>query len=510
MRIRRCNIFFPCFGVFAVYAAEARIPERPNIIWLMAEDMGQDLGCYGAKGVKTPNLDRLASEGMLYMSAVCTGPISSPSRSAMMTGVHQNTINAHNHRSNRDSILDSSVQPITYHLRKNGYTCVLGDPSVAGGGKKTDCNFRTEPVGEWNGISKFGLFDEDNEFSVRNQPFFAQIQLRTTHRGDWWKSVTEKSLHPVDPDDVELPPYLPDHVKVREEWASYLDQVEFVDREVGQIMDKLEKEGLYDNTIIIFIGDNGRCEVKGKCYLYEPGIKIPMIVWGKGIRKSNVRDVVSTLDISATVMDLAGCELPSYLMGKPLLNKRTGRFTGGHKYAYSARDNSGETIDCIRSITTRRFKYIRNYMPERAWDQHQEYLDFHRPALHILRRLNSEGQLTDVQKQFLAETKPAEELYDLRKDPYELVNLADKPAYKRIQERMRGYMSDWQKKYRDYGLEDMDRRNPGKAGYLRSFVKEFYPGIWKNLTDGEIIDKYDWLQKEYRKYRKTIGNIKNK
>ena len=484
-------------GVGVPFVTNARVPERPNIIWIMAEDMGQDLACYGMKGVRTPNLDKMAREGMLYNAAVCTSPISSPSRSAMITGVHQEVINAHNHRSNRDSLLNPSVQPITWHLRNSGYTCILGDPIVTGGGGKTDCNFKTQARGEWDGKEKFGLFDLDREFSYENQPFFAQIQLVKTHRGDWWKTTTAESEHPVDPATVEIPPYMPDHPKIREEWASYLDQVEYMDMEVGLILQELKEKGLYDNTILFFIGDNGRCDIRGKGYLYEPGLKIPMIVWGKGVSKGVIEDVVSTLDISATILDLAGCDLPEYLMGKPLLDKETGKFIGGHEYVYSARDNWDEVVDCMRAITTRDFKYIRNYMPETGWDRYQQYLDFHRPAIHVMRTLRDEEKLNAAQMLFMAETKPVEELYDLQSDPHELVNLADNPEYAKVLEKMRSYLQDWQARNRDMGLEDLDRRNPEKRIPLREYVQSKYPEDWKKLTQGEICDSYKKYTSEF-------------
>lgn len=482
-----------CIPVFM----SAGIPQKPNMIWIMAEDMGQDLSCYGMKGVETPNLDRLASEGVLYNAAVCTCPISSPSRSAMITGVHQEVINAHNHRSNRDVLLDASVKPITWYLRQNGYTCVLGDPIVTGGGSKTDCNFKTQARGEWNGTDSFGLFDTEKEFSKENQPFFAQIQLVKTHRGDWWKTTTAESEHPVDPSEVELPPYMPDHPKVREQWACYLDQVEYMDMEVGRIMQELEDKGLYDNTIVFFIGDNGRCDIRGKGYLYEPGLKVPMIVWGNGVSRDVVDEVVSTLDISATILDLAGCRMPDYIMGKPLFDKKSGKSTGGHEYVYSARDNWDEVVDCMRAVTTQDFKYIRNYVTDCGWDRHQQYLDFHRPAIHVMRTLRDQGKLDRNQMLFMADTKPAEELYDLKADPHELVNLAENPAYRDVLEKMRSYMEDWQSRYRDMGLEDLSIRNPEKRAHLREFVQEKYPEDWKRLTEGEICENFKKYSAEF-------------
>lgn len=484
-------------------AAMAQIPERPNILWIMAEDMGQDLECYGMKAVHTPNLNKLAAEGVLYQSACCTGPISSPSRSAMMTGVHQDVINAHNHRSNRDVPLDEKYKPITYFLRKAGYTCIIGNSNVMHKGRKTDCNFKHTALGEWNGKDKFGLFDKYDEFTAEDQPFFAHIQLVVTHRGDWWKEVTAASKHPVNPDSVVLPPYLPGDIRIRREWASYLDQVEYMDNEVGILMNELKEKGMLDNTIIFFIGDNGRCEIKGKGYLYEPGVKIPMIAWGKGIKQSVVNDIVSTLDISATVLNLAKAEMPDYLMGKPLFNLSNGKPNPGYDSFYAARDNWDEVIDCSRSINTDRYKYIRNYMPEKGWDEHQQYLDFNRPAIHVLRELKADGKLNNVQLQFMADHKPAEELYDLKNDPYETRNLVKLTEYQNVLKDMRFRMDSWQAKNDDKGLKDRDNRVPEDMGDIRGYVKTNYPEDWKKITEGEICDKYKKYSSEYRKSQRS-------
>ena len=486
-------------AAFIGMTTAAQIQQKPNILWIMAEDMGQDLECYGMKAVRTPNLNRMVEEGVIYRAACCTAPISSPSRSAMMTGVHQTVINAHNHRSNRDVPLGDGVKPITYYLREAGYTCILGNSNVMNKGRKTDCNFKHTPLGEWNGKNKFGLFDKYDEFTPEDQPFFAQVQLVVTHRGDWWKRVTAGSEHPVTPDSVELPPYLPDDARVRRQWASYLDQVEYMDNEVGMLMDELKRKGMMDNTIVFFIGDNGRCEVKGKGYLYEPGVKIPMIAWGKGIRPSEVKELVSTLDISATVLDLAGAEMPDYLDGKPLFDRATGKAARGRDTFYAARDNWDEIIDCMRSINTERYKYIRNYMPEKGWDEHQQYLEFHRPAIHVLRELKKDGRLSSVQMQFMEEKKPAEELYDLRNDPHETRNLAGLPQYENVLKDMRFRMDSWQKRHKDCGLKDMDRRVPEDMGDVRGYVMRNYPEEWKKLTDGEICDKYKKFASEARK-----------
>src|SRR5690349_15617568 len=193
----------------------AHAQEKPNIIWLMAEDIGPDLECYGMKSVKTPNLNQLAEEGTRYTHCYASNPICSPSRSAMMTGVHQNRMNAGHHRSNHDVPLPEPYKPFTYWLKKAGYTTILGNSRVMGKGRKTDLNFKYNTLGSWDGQNNLGLFDKLDEFSAGDQPFFAQIQLQVTHRGDWWDSIRSISSHHVNPDNVALPSYLADDPVIR-------------------------------------------------------------------------------------------------------------------------------------------------------------------------------------------------------------------------------------------------------------------------------------------------------
>lgn len=414
--------------------SNSEVNERPNIIWLMAEDMSTDLECYGMPNVKTPHLNKMATEGVRFNNAFVTNPICSPSRSAMMVGTHQVKTNTHHHRSNRETPLDSKFKPFTALLRDAGYTCVLGHEKVYSFGQKIDVNFKHQPIGKWDGKTNFGLFDKKNTFSKEDEPFFAQIQLKVTHRGEWWDEIRAKSKHPVNPDTLELPPYMADHPAIRLDWAKYLDQVEYMDNEVGMIFQELEDKGMADNTVVIFIGDNGRCNIRGKGYLQDPGLRIPLIVYypskfkGGQVRK----DVVSATDITASIVDFAGIDVPDYMTGKPIFSKSFNR-----EYVYGARDLWDEIEEKSRAVTSGEWSYIRNDKPEVPYDAHQAYLEFYRPAVHIMRQLFKEGKLNEYQKPFFEATKPKEELYNLKVDPHQLKNLASIPEYKSVLEKLR-------------------------------------------------------------------------
>lgn len=483
-------------GAFAAQTPSVPLTDRPNIVWLLAEDMGPDLECFGMPGVKTPNLNRLAAEGAIFSRAYCAGPICSPNRSSMMTGVHQTEINAQHHRSNRDVPLPAPYKPTTYWLRKAGYTCTLGNPNVFSLGTKIDCNFKHKPVGPYNGVSQFGLFDKKYGMDPADQPFFNQTTLMTTHRGDWWNDIRKQSLHPVSPADIKLPPYFADTPKIRLDWATYLDQVEYMDKEVGMIIQELKDSGIDQNTVIIFIADNGRCNLRGKGYLYDPGIHVPMIVWAPGrIQPGTViDDLVCTTDISATILQLAGAEIPDYITAKPFLGTEHPHY---RDYIRSARDIWDEIDECSRSIITKKYAYIRNYMPEVPWATDQAYLELNRPALWIMRKLKAEGKLSKSEMVFFKNHKPVEELYDLENDPHQLHNLANNPEYAEVLGEMRVKETEWHSNHKDFGLEDLGTRTPEQdliAGKAREWVKKEHPDWWQQLKSGNLMATHAWFK----------------
>jgi len=474
----------------------SKVKEQPNIIWLMAEDMSLDLECYGMPAVKTPNLNRMAEQGVRFDNCFVTNSICSPSRSAMMVGVNQLQINAQHHRSNRDVPLDPNYKPFTYWLREAGYTCVLGNHSVMGKGRKTDCNFKHEPVGAWDGETQFGLFDKFDNFETEDQPFFAQIQLMASHRGDWWNEVREKSAHPVNPDDVVLPDYIADDPVTRLDWAKYLDQIEFLDNEVGMLFKELEEKGMADNTVIIFIGDNGRCNLRGKGYMHDSGLRIPLIIYyPKGLEGGQVRkDVISATDITATILDYAGVKIPSYMDGQPIFSE------GFHRdYAFAARDLWDEIMEKSRAVTSGEWKYIRNDMPEVPWDAHQAYLEFYRPALHVMRRLKAEGKLTEAQEIFFQPTKPAEELYNLKNDPQELHNLADDSAYASVLSELRE--KALQLEAANKAEKEVFEPVHATAVDLLEWVKKERPEEYQRMQEGVEIGLHK-MEKEFSDYKK--------
>lgn len=429
---------FACVAVVAALSSlSAATAERPNIVWIVVEDMSCHFGCYGESTIDTPRVDRLAAEGVRFSRAFVTAPVCSAARSALITGMYQTSIGAHHHRSGRGERkihLPEGVRLVPELFREAGYYTVNAYyPSRGDIIGKTDYNF------EWDASAYDG-----NDWAGRkpDQPFFAQVQLRGGKLRDadkWYADVEANVENLVAPGQVTLPPYYPDDAVIREDWARYLNAVRHTDAEAGAVIDRLRAEGLLDNTYIFFFTDHGISHARGKQFLYDEGIRVPLIVRGPGITAGRVRDdLIVHIDVAATSLALAGIDVPPYMQGCDL-------FADGYhprSFIVAARDRCDETVDRIRCVRTERYKYIRNDHPFRPYLQPNAYKDA-KPTLRRLRELAAEGKLSPVESLVMAETRPAEELYDLRDDPFEVVNLAGDPRVAEDLMRLRQTLNTW-------------------------------------------------------------------
>ncbi len=422
-----------------VLNAKKASAERPNILWLVAEDFGPELGCYGATQVKSPNLDRLAASGVRYTHAYTTAPVCSASRSAFMTGMYQTTIGAHNHRSHRDDgyRLPPGVRLISDWMRDAGYFTLnisrLPPSFGFSGTGKTDWNFSDDGR----------PFDSNDWADLKNhQPFFAQINFQETHR-------PFRAPKQADPARVLIPPYYPDHPITRRDWAEYLDSASELDRKVGLILQQLASDGLADRTIVLFMADHGQCHVRGKQFCYEEGLHIPLIIrWParfpapRGFQPGSVDDrLIESIDLAPTLLAIAGAAKPAAMQGQIFLGDRW----EPHRYVFAARDRCDETVFRLRTVRDARYRYIRNFTPERPFLQPNEYKERSYPVWNLLKELDAQGKLTPVQKVLTAPGMPPEELYDLGSDPYEIHNLAasSDPEHQATLERLRGVLEHW-------------------------------------------------------------------
>jgi arylsulfatase A-like enzyme len=419
---------------------------RPNILWLIAEDFGPHLGCYGATQVWTPNLDALAACGVRYTRFFTTAPVCSPSRSAFMTGMYQTSIGAHQHRSHRDDgyTLPTGVRVLTDWFRDAGYfTANLRElPSAFGfqGTAKTD----------WNFAYAGKPFDSTRWEDLKaHQPFFAQINFGETHR-------PFKAPARADPSQVQLPEWTPDHPVARADWAQYLDAASELDRKVGRVLDRLEADGLAGRTVVVFFGDNGEAHVRGKQFCYDSGLHVPLIIrWPAGLPPApqvqpgavDAR-LLCAIDLAPTMLAIAGAPKPVAMQGRVFLGESA---EPPREYVFGARDRCDETVFRFRTVRDARYRYIRNFTPERPFLQANQYKETSYPAWNLLKELNAAGKLTTAQAALCAPHMPAEELYDLERDPDEIRNLARSPDHAATLRRLRAALERWMEETGDQG-----------------------------------------------------------
>lgn len=455
-------ITLPSF--FQNLARHSKGSSRPNIIWLNSEDGSPDIGCYGNSLVHTPNLDRLARQGARYNHSYAPCPVCSPARSGYITGMYPTSIGAQNHRSHRRDgyQLKPPVKPVTEYFMQAGYFCTngaFGHPNRRG---KTDYNFSYDFNKIYNGT--------DWRDHKPGQPFFAQIHFDETHRPYARQDKYKLDMnHPIDPDNVNLPPYLADHPLLRQDWALYLESWEALDRKVGTVLEELEEAGLAENTVVFYTSDGGRSNYRCKDWLYDGGIHMPLLVrWPGHIKAGTVVDrLVSGIDLSATWLDVAGITPPGYLQGQSFLDSNI----PPREYIFASRDRYDGVVDRIRCVRSHRFKYIRNFYPERPYVQGDLYKIYRVPAVTVMPYLQKRGELNAVQEHFLAQTRPPEELYDVREDSDEVHNLAGDANYKKTLLSFRHKLDEWICETNDHGQVPED---PAIPAYYQKKMHQRY------------------------------------
>jgi len=450
--------------------------ERPHILWFVVDDMSANFSCYGEKLIETPNVDRLAREGTRFANAFVTAPVCSPCRSALISGMYQTSIGAHHHRSGRGAEkirLPDGVSPVPALLQQAGYFTCIGSgleskardekKGKGGGGLgKTDYNF------EWDAKVYDG---SDWAGRKPGQPFFMQVQMAGGKlRGGTDASAVKLSERAkaefggaTDPEKVVLPPYYPRDPVLLRDWAAYLDSVRFTDKHVGDVLARLEKEGILEQTIILFMTDHGISHARGKQFLYNEGTHVPLVVRGPGIAKGEVRaDLVEHIDLAAISLAAAGLSLPTKMQARDVFAKNY----QPRDAVFSARDRCDETVERIRSVRTERFLYIRNFYPQRPHLQPNAYKDG-KSIVQALRALNEAGKLEALAMKLLfAPARPSEELYEWTTDRWQIKNLADDPAHNTTLEALRGRLDRWMVETQDRGAESSAMYDSDMVEYL--------------------------------------------
>lgn len=411
----------------------------PNILWISCEDISPNLGCYGDGYASTPNLDRLAEEGVRFTQAFTPSGVCAVNRTGIITGMYPVAYGGQHMRTVIP--FPPEVRCFPEYLRQAGYFCTNKS--------KTDYQSKPDLRKVWD---RQGAKHGDWRDRKPGQPFFSVINLTITHEsqirhGEGTHAALRQNLRPSQIHNPTiaakyLPPIYPNTPETRKDWAWYHDNISEMDRQAGEILQRLADDGLADNTVVIFWSDHGRGLPRGKRWIYDSGVHIPMIVrWPGRLKAGAVNDeLISTQDLPPTVLALAGLPQKDYMHGRIFLG---GKKQPEPEMLFFHRDRMDEALEFMRAARDKQFKYIRNFEPERSYAQHIDYMD-KMPTIVDMRRLHQEGKLNPVQSLWFRSRKPMEELYDIIADPHETNNLAALPEYRETLKRMRGALEAWQ------------------------------------------------------------------
>ena len=470
--------------------SQTKQKEQPfNILWLSCEDIDPILGCYGAKDIKTPNIDRLANDGIRYTHAYSTVGVCAPSRSSIITGMYPVSIGTQNMRTSGNvfyqgvegekypdhqavtsksghnipaysAVPDAEIKCFTEYLRNAGYFCTNN--------AKCDYQFYP-PFTAWDENSKIADYNHRPE----GMPFFAVYNHEVTHESRIWMNADHPML--VDTSSIPIPGYYPVIPVVKKDVGRKYSNIEELDAQIGDWLTRLEKEGLLDKTIIFFWSDHGGPLLRQKRAVGNTGLHVPLIVRfpDKRMAGTVIENVVSLMDLGPTVMSLAGIKPPEYMQGKAFLGEY--KATEKRDVNYGSADRFDEVYDFSRSVIDGKFSYIRNFDPGLPYI----YRNLYREQIDMTRKLiemHKNGELIGGTAYIFRDSRDVEELYDLEKDPDEIHNLAGRPEYRDQLAKMRNQLAAWQLKVHDKGL--IDEYN---------LVQMFWPGLIQPATEKVLV-----------------------
>jgi arylsulfatase A-like enzyme len=482
-RIGRRGFMSFLAGVVMAVVVAGRLPAqaveavaRPNILWIVSEDNNPYLGCYGDKLARTPTIDQLARDGVLYENCFSQAPVCAPSRFTLISGMYATSCQPAN-QMRASGKGPAELRGFPAYLREAGYYTTNN--------AKTDYNAPINMTDAWDASSNRAHWRN----RPKGKPFFAVFNHEVTH-----ESCLFGKFQPLaggtDPQSVRIPAYCPDTTETRADRALYYDQHRRLDGQVRQLLAQLKEDGLEDDTIVFYYGDNGGVLPRSKRFAYDSGLHVPLIVrfgkkWqhlapsGAGTR---VESPVSFVDFAPTVLSLAGVTAPKYFQGRAFAGPKKAEPA---EYAFCFRDRMDERYDLVRTARDQRFRYIRNYRPDLPWGQHVQYM-FQQRGYQAWEKLHKAGKLNDVQERFWGE-KPAEELYDLSNDPDEVKNLVDSPEHKDVLVRMRAALRAHLLEIRDNGF--IPEGSP-LEGFVPTRDEGAYP-LGKILDFADVVTRRD-------------------
>ena len=472
---------------------------RLNIVWLVAEDLGTYLPSFGDSTIKTPNLSRLAEEGVCYNNVYSVSGVCSPSRASLITGMYPSSIGAHHMRTlsqqpaaRKKGLIDYEVVPppevkmVSQILRENGYYCTNN--------KKEDYQFYKSITG-WDESSIFAHWRNRPE----NVNFFSVFNFGVTHEsnlwdpwyrhfdidpfppkrdiGKWWEKFAgiQKPLYVPNDIKILIPPYLPNSEVVKNDMKRMYSNVVEMDNKVGLILKQLEEDNLLEKTIIVFFTDHGGPLPREKRLLYDSGIKVPMIIRFPNKIRSGERDnrLISFVDFTPTLLSISNISIPDYLQG--IAFEGIFKSNEDRKYIHAAADRFDEHYDMIRAVRDKRYKYLKNFKPKKPYYLTLEYRE-KMDTMQELITMSKNNQLDSIQSQWFRKEKPAEELFDIYLDPYEINNIANDPKVNHKLKELRKECLRWMEEVDDKGFIPEEK-----------LIESFWPNKKQPITSSPTI-----------------------
>lgn len=476
MRIKKyflvALLIIPCSWLQNVLLAQKTVSDRPNIVLIIGDDVGvDDLGCYGNNQVKTPNMDRIAKEGLRFTNAYLTTSSCSPSRCSIISGRYPHNTGA----AELHTPLPAGISIFPELLKNAGYYTAQAGKWHMGESAKRGFNIIQEN-GKENGDGGEGKWVSSLRDRPTKKPFFMWFASYDAHRPWGLNSFSGKNP----PDQIIPPPYLVNAENTRADLAKHFDEVTRLDYFIGQVEEELKKQGVLDNTLIIIMGDNGRPFPRAKTRVYDSGMQTPFLIkWNKGIRQKGVvaHSLISAIDIAPTILDLAGVNTAPGFQGKsfasvlqnPSLEFRNYVFSEHNWHDYEALERMIRTKDHMYVLNLR--ATLTNPGPADATGS---------PSFQDLKNRRDSGKLNAAQVDVFVAPRPLEEFYDCRKDPMQLVNVASVPAYAAAVKKLKNIMQQWQEETGDsdphHLTSDWYNRENGEALKTKGIRGEM-PGI---------------------------------
>jgi len=480
--------------LFTIFGCNNKIENKPlNVLWLVAEDLSPDyLSVYGDFTVPTPNIDKLASEGVVYDYAFSTSGVCAPSRATLATGVYANSFGAQNMRTmwaepnaRRSGIIDYEAVPppnvkmVSDIIRENGY--------YATNNSKTDYQFEMS-VMAWDESSNNAHWKNRPD---SNTPFFSIFNFGPTHEGNFFSNWDDEEFLTPENAEINIPPYLPQNSVGERDLKKVYSRIVKLDEWIGEKIKELEDKGLLEKTIVFFYSDHGGPLPRQKRLLYDSGLKVPLVIRFPNGERAGKRDsrLVSFVDFPTTVLSLAGIEPPSFMQGQAFEGKYKSKSV--RKYVHGHADRFDESVDMIRAVRSKKFKYFKNFNPEKPYYLPLAFRE-RLPSMQELLRMRDAGELDEKQSLWFRKTKPKEELFDTENDPHELNNIANDPQFAEILKEMREECDSWMNIIDDKGLINE-----------KELIESFYPNRKARQTE---LPKIEISEKNVSVNEVTVGS----